>query len=48
MVMAQYALILAKFVLEFETIETRDDVLEFVDEYKFSKRSARGVQVAFT
>ncbi|KAL2042251.1 hypothetical protein N7G274_004739 [Stereocaulon virgatum] len=48
MIMAQYALILAKFVLEFETIENRDDVLEFVDEYKFSKRSARGVQVAFT
>ena len=47
MVLAQYAFILANFARRFEVIENRDEVWEFVDVYNFSKRSARGVLVAF-
>lgn len=47
MVLTHYAFILARFARTFETLECRDEVWEFVDDYNFSKRSKNGVKVAF-
>ena len=47
MVLTHFAFVVARFARAFETIECRDDVWEFVDEYNFSKKSKNGVKVAF-
>ncbi|KAL9633074.1 MAG: hypothetical protein Q9164_004916 [Protoblastenia rupestris] len=46
MTITQFAYIITRLVREFETLENRDQVLEFVEEYTFSKRSQNGVKVA--
>ena len=46
MTTTQIAYIITRLVQRFEAIENRDPVLEFVDEYTFSKRSRNGVQIA--
>lgn len=40
------AYIITRLVREFEAIENRDPILEFVDEYTFSTRSRNGVKIA--
>lgn len=47
MILTHYAFVVARFVQTFEIIECRDEVLEFVAEFNFSKRSKNGVKVAF-
>ena len=47
MVLNQMAYTLARFVTEFESIENKDKVEEFVEEYMFSVQSRNGVKVAF-
>ncbi|KAK4693181.1 hypothetical protein P7C71_g4174, partial [Lecanoromycetidae sp. Uapishka_2] len=47
MVLNQMGYTLARFVTEFEAIENRDPVHEFVEAYMFSVQSRNGVKVAF-
>ena len=46
MTFTQLAYIITRLVQEFERIENRDPVLDFVEEYTFSKRSKNGVKIA--
>lgn len=46
MTQTQCAFVVARLAQEFEALENRDPVVEFVDEYNFSKRSRNGVKVA--
>ena len=46
MTVTQYAFVITRFAQEFEELQNRDPVHEFVDEYTFSKRSQNGVKVA--
>ena len=45
MTMIQYAWILIRFVQQFEAIDNRDEVFEFVEDIKFGKQSKNGVKV---
>jgi len=47
MLLVQYVYLLVRFVQEFESMDNRDDVLEFVEEHRFTKMSRNGVKVAF-
>lgn len=46
MLLIQYAYLLVRLAKEFERIDNRDDVLEFVEEHRFAKSSRNGVKVA--
>lgn len=46
MTVTQLAYVIVRLVQQFETIENRDPVEEFVDEYAFSKKSKNGVKIA--
>ena len=48
MVLTQYSYLLVRFVQEFDRMENRDPVLEFVEEHRMTKQSRNGVLVAFT
>lgn len=47
MTVTQAAYILTRLAQEFEMLENRDAVMDFVEEYTFSKRSQNGVKIAF-
>lgn len=47
MVLTQYGYLLVRFAQEFERIDNRDDVFEFVEEHRMTKQSRNGVKVAF-
>lgn len=46
MTQTQCAFIVARFAQKFKILENRDPVLEFVEDYAFTKKSQNGVKVA--
>ena len=46
MVMTQYGYLLVRFAQDFERLQNRDEVWEFVEEHKMTKQSRNGVKVA--